>query len=79
MASLVSVDEIRAAAARLAGVAVRTPLVPFPGAHPGLLVKPESLQPTGSFKLRGARGSSLSTWCSSMRGVPRNGNSPVSS
>jgi threo-3-hydroxy-L-aspartate ammonia-lyase len=54
MASLVSVDEIRAAAARLAGVAVRTPLVPFPGAHPGLLVKPESLQPTGSFKLRGA-------------------------
>jgi len=54
MASLVSVDEIRAAAARLAGVAVRTPLVPFPGAPPGLLVKPESLQPTGSFKLRGA-------------------------
>jgi threo-3-hydroxy-L-aspartate ammonia-lyase len=52
--SLVSVDEIRAAAARLAGVAVRTPLVPFPGADPGLLVKPESLQPTGSFKLRGA-------------------------
>src|SRR6266487_4928632 len=54
MSSLVSVDEIRDAAARLAGVAIRTPLVPFPGAHPGLLVKPESLQPTGSFKLRGA-------------------------
>jgi len=54
VASLVSVDEIRAAAARLAGVTVRTPLVPFPGADPGLLVKPESLQPTGSFKLRGA-------------------------
>jgi threo-3-hydroxy-L-aspartate ammonia-lyase len=54
MPSLVSVDEIRAAAARLAGVTVRTPLVPFPGADPGLLVKPESLQPTGSFKLRGA-------------------------
>jgi threonine dehydratase len=52
--SLVSVDEIRAAAVRLAGVAVRTPLVPFPGADPSLLVKPESLQPTGSFKLRGA-------------------------
>jgi threonine dehydratase len=50
----VSVDEIRAAAARLAGVAVRTPLVPFPGADPRLLLKPESLQPTGSFKLRGA-------------------------
>ena len=52
--SLVTVDEIRAAAARLAGVAVRTPLVPFPGADPPLLMKPESLQPTGSFKLRGA-------------------------
>jgi threonine dehydratase len=52
--SLVSADEIRAAAARLAGVTVRTPLVPFPGADPPLLLKPESLQPTGSFKLRGA-------------------------
>jgi threo-3-hydroxy-L-aspartate ammonia-lyase len=54
VASLVSVDEIRAAAACLAGVAVRTPLVPFPGVDPPLLVKPESLQPTGAFKLRGA-------------------------
>jgi threo-3-hydroxy-L-aspartate ammonia-lyase len=54
VASLVSIDEIRAAAARLDGVAVRTPLVPFPGAVPPLLLKPESLQPTGSFKLRGA-------------------------
>ena len=54
MSSLVSAEEIRAAAARLAGVTVRTPLLPFPGARPGLLVKPESLQPTGSFKLRGA-------------------------
>ncbi len=54
MQSLVSIDEIRAAAAALSGVAVRTPLVPFPGADPPLLVKPESLQPTGAFKLRGA-------------------------
>jgi threonine dehydratase len=54
VASLVSVDEIRAAATRLSGVAIRTPLVPFPGADPRLLLKPESLQPTGSFKLRGA-------------------------
>jgi len=54
MPSLVSVDEIRDAAVCLAGVAVRTPLVPFPGVDPRLLVKPESLQPTGSFKLRGA-------------------------
>jgi threo-3-hydroxy-L-aspartate ammonia-lyase len=51
---LVTVDEIRAAAARLDGVTVTTPLVPFPGTEPRLLVKPECLQPTGSFKLRGA-------------------------
>ena len=54
MPDLVSVDEIRAAAARLDGVALRTPLVPFPMAEPRLLLKPESLQPVGSFKLRGA-------------------------
>ena len=54
MPSLVSIDEIRASAARLDGVAFRTPLVPFPGADPRLLLKAESLQPTGSFKLRGA-------------------------
>jgi threonine dehydratase len=53
VAELVSVDEIRAAARRIAGVAVRTPLVPFL-ATPWLLIKPESLQPTGAFKLRGA-------------------------
>jgi threo-3-hydroxy-L-aspartate ammonia-lyase len=51
---LVSIDEIRTAAAALAGVAVRTPLVPLPRADPPLLIKPESLQPTGAFKLRGA-------------------------
>jgi len=49
---LVSAPEISAAAARIAGVAVRTPLVAFPGEP--LLIKPESLQPVGSFKLRGA-------------------------
>ncbi len=54
MPELVTIDEIRAAAARLAGVAVRTQLIPFPGAEPPLLLKPESLQPIGSFKLRGA-------------------------
>jgi threonine dehydratase len=52
--SLVSLDEIEEAARVLAPVAVRTPLLPVPGLKPGLLVKPESLQPTGSFKLRGA-------------------------
>ena len=51
---LVSLAEIGEAARLLAGVAVRTPLVPVPRLHPDLLVKPESLQPTGSFKLRGA-------------------------
>jgi threonine dehydratase len=35
-------------------VVVRTPLVPVPGLNRSLLVKPESLQPTGAFKLRGA-------------------------
>ena len=53
MTELVSVDEVRAAARRIDGVGVRTPLLPFPG-KPGLLVKPESLQPIGAFKLRGA-------------------------
>jgi len=51
---LVGLAEIRAAARLLAPVVVRTPLVPFPGLGRELLVKPESLQPTGSFKLRGA-------------------------
>jgi threonine dehydratase len=53
----VSLAEISTAAGRLRGVAVRTPLVPFTGdvaASAPLLIKPESLQPTGAFKLRGA-------------------------
>ena len=59
MADFVSLNEIRIAAQRLRGVAVRTPLLAFPGAAaavgpPALLIKPESLQPTGAFKLRGA-------------------------
>jgi threo-3-hydroxy-L-aspartate ammonia-lyase len=51
---LVGLDEITEAARLLASVTVRTPLVPVPRLDPRLLVKPESLQPTGSFKLRGA-------------------------
>jgi threonine dehydratase len=57
VAELVSLDEIRVAADRLRGTVVRTPLVPFAGAARAtgnLLIKPESLQPTGAFKLRGA-------------------------
>jgi threonine dehydratase len=48
---LVTLDEIQAAARRIAGVALRTPLLPF---RDGAWLKPESLQPTGSFKIRGA-------------------------
>jgi threonine dehydratase len=53
---LVTIEDIRAAAGRIAGHVVRTPLVPYPAADPGrpLWFKPESLQPTGAFKLRGA-------------------------
>jgi threo-3-hydroxy-L-aspartate ammonia-lyase len=51
---LVSLAEITEAARLLASVTVRTPLVPVPRLSRELLVKPESLQPTGSFKLRGA-------------------------
>jgi threonine dehydratase len=51
---LISSPDIEEAARRLAGVTVRTPLVPFPRVTPRLLIKPESLQPTGAFKLRGA-------------------------
>ncbi len=52
MTELVSAGDIAAAGDRIAGVAFRTPLVPYPGQR--LLIKAESLQPTGSFKLRGA-------------------------
>ena len=58
--TLVDLKTIRAAAARIANVAVKTPLVraPFEGPNgdlPGeVWLKAESLQPIGSFKLRGA-------------------------
>jgi len=58
---LVTVDQIRAAAARIAGVAVKTPLVEaaFPGlsgfgTNKRIWLKAESLQPIGAFKIRGA-------------------------
>ncbi|MGI8703630.1 MAG: threonine ammonia-lyase [Candidatus Limnocylindrales bacterium] len=71
-AALVTLDEIRAAAVRLRGVTIVTPLLPFqtraassvggeaqPHAaaarsSPRFWLKPESLQPIGAFKLRGA-------------------------
>jgi threonine dehydratase len=54
--SLVSLDTIRTAAARISGIALQTPLVraPFPGVAGQIWLKAESLQPIGSFKLRGA-------------------------
>ncbi|MBA9001420.1 threonine ammonia-lyase [Thermomonospora cellulosilytica] len=51
---LVTLADIEDAAARLAGVCVRTPLVPLTPNAPGLQIKAESLQPIGAFKLRGA-------------------------
>jgi threonine dehydratase len=51
---LVTLDDIRAAAKNLAGIAVRTPLLPAPWAGPDFAVKPESLQVIGAFKIRGA-------------------------
>jgi threonine dehydratase len=53
---LVAIEEISAAAARIAAIAVKTPLVraPFAGVHGDVWLKAESLQPIGSFKLRGA-------------------------
>ncbi len=48
-----TLDEMRAAAVGLRGVAVHTPLVPFRGGADDLMVKAEVHQPIGSFKLRG--------------------------
>lgn len=48
---IVSLDRIRFAAERIRGVAVRTPLLPW---EDGVWLKPESLQPVGAFKMRGA-------------------------
>jgi threonine dehydratase len=59
--NLVSLDAIRAAAARIAPIAMRTPLVraAFPGVSghgtgKEIWLKAESLQPIGAFKIRGA-------------------------
>jgi len=59
--NLVSLDAIRAAAARIAGIAVKTPLIhaQFSGVSGHgeareIWLKAESLQPIGGFKIRGA-------------------------
>jgi threonine dehydratase len=53
---LIPLDEIRAARERIAGAAVRTPLVraQLPEAPCEIWLKLENLQPIGSFKIRGA-------------------------
>jgi threonine dehydratase len=56
----VTLADIRAAAARIDGVAVRTPLLRLPLGD-DLYLKPESLQRTGSFKFRGAYNALSST------------------
>ncbi len=53
-APLVTLADIRAAAERLRGIAIRSPLVPFGRPESRRLLKAESLQPIGAFKLRGA-------------------------
>ncbi|MBZ0217487.1 MAG: threonine/serine dehydratase [Fimbriimonadaceae bacterium] len=58
MEKLPDFADVEAARARIHGVAVRTPLLEFPVLNAALggriLVKPETLQRTGSFKFRGA-------------------------
>ena len=49
----VSITDVRTAAERIRGVAIRTPLIRLPW-DGGIYAKPENLQRTGSFKFRGA-------------------------
>jgi threonine dehydratase len=50
-----TIDDVRAARDRIAGTAIRTPLIRLPVDSPQeIYLKLESLQPIGSFKLRGA-------------------------
>lgn len=56
VAELVTIDDIRSAARTIAGTVVRTPLLPclWSDQERPLWIKPESLQATGAFKIRGA-------------------------
>ena len=49
--NLVTLQDVQAAVSRIAGIALRTPLLPF---SEDFWLKPENLQPIGAFKLRGA-------------------------
>ena len=70
---MVTLDDLRAAQARIKGIATRTKLLEFPtnsSESRKLFLKPENLQPIGAFKLRGAYNkiASLSA-AEKMRGV----------
>lgn len=52
--TIVTLNDILAARARLDGITVRTPLIPLLYDGRTLYLKPENLQPIGAFKLRGA-------------------------
>lgn len=52
-AGIPTIADVHAAAERITGLARRTPVVPW-DADGGMLLKLESLQPTGAFKVRGA-------------------------
>src|SRR3954464_9955548 len=52
----ISLADLEAARARIAGIAIRTPLIRLglPETEPRIYLKLENLQPIGAFKLRGA-------------------------
>jgi threonine dehydratase len=54
--ALVTLEDIRAAAARIAPIARRTPLIGVGGfaGEPSFAIKCENMQPAGAFKIRGA-------------------------
>jgi threonine dehydratase len=70
--ALPSFDDVRAAAERLSGRILRTPLLRHPlldeTAGATVIVKPETLQRTGSFKLRGATNAALLLDAAARRG-----------
>lgn len=72
-AEFVTLEDIRAAAKRLAGVAVRTPLLPVDDLSEALgvpvFIKPENLQRVGAFKLRGAYNMVSQVAAEGVRGV----------
>jgi threonine dehydratase len=68
--ALIGIEAIRAAAATLHGVALRTPLVAFGDPRRRWFLKAESLQPIGAFKIRGAYNAAASLTAAELaRGV----------